>query len=243
MSKGIFPINNIAEAKAFEKVSPTLSKQYVPIWTSDVIEILSPEFTFKGGARMGKSTSCHYVDLESKDGTIRLYNSYNGQWALSANYVSGDVVINLNINRLIHRGEKAENFIDNLKEAKEDIINAVPAAKAVAKKLQFEDVTPKLQTLISDIIFEGKSKTPGFVRYNNYTDIVVEERSNSKTEGNVSVAGYIKSSIKNYFEGMYSIEGVKGKRLGRPHKNSMLRVHFQNKIIKMLQEEAPEYFL
>jgi len=161
--------------------------------------------------------------------------------ALSANYIAGDIVINLNIDRLIHRGEKAKTFIENLKAAKADIIKAVPAAKMVAKKLQAETVTPELQTLISNIIFEGEAKTEGFVKYNNYADIVVEQfKTENKT---VSVSGYIKSSIENYFKGVYTIESIKGKRAGRPHKNVMLRVQFQNKIIKMLQEEAPEYFL
>ncbi len=241
-----FPLNNITDVKSFEVVSPRLSKQYVPIWTSDVIKILEPEFTLVTGAKAGGTSSCHYVDLKSKDGMIRLYNSYNGWWALSANYVTDDVVINLNIDRLIHRGSKASSFLLDLKEAKEDIINAVPAAKMVARKLNDAPVTHELQTKISDIIFAVESKRKNFVKYNNYTDIVVDNRKANTEIGEgteVSVSGYIKSSINNYFKGMYSIESTKGKRLGRPHKNAMLRVRFQNKIIKMLQDETPEYFL
>ena len=235
------PIQTIHDVTVFEKISPRLSNKYVPIFTSDIINILSPEFKLVGGARIHTSSTTHYVDLESKDGLIRLYNSFDGNLALSANYIVGDIVINLDIERLIHRGNKATTFLDDLKQAKQEIIDAVPAAIEVAKKLHQDSVTPELQKMISDIIFEKEIKKEGFVEYTNYTDVVVDNKR--KDESPVSVASYINSTINNYFKGLYTVTIGSVKTTGKKHSSVLTRITFQNKIIKKLRSEKPEYFL
>ena len=230
-------LETVDELRSIEKVHPSVSKKYVPIYTSDIVEILHPEFRYVHGVQFVKGLTRHYVDLMNKEGdTIRIYNSYDRTLALRVNYITADagVSIDLGIDRLVHIGSKAKDFTDDLSDAKEAIINGVKNAKFIMHKLTNTLVTENMAKEISDIIFV-KELNKNVQEYTNYVDILLEK--------NIDLKKYIDMSIHNYIEGEYTFVKDGVKHNGRKIRSVLRKVRLENKIMKYIKENFPEYFL
>ena len=236
-----YPINETQELKTIqdvqkiEEVSPFVSEKYVPIFTSDVIKVLEPEFKFVRGYKWYKTTSQHYVELKHGEDTIRIYNSFDRSTAFRM-FLQGDVAIDLGVDRLVHMGSKAVNFKDELIASKQDIVDAIKKAKEGMAQLGKVQVTPELQKEISDVVFAEDIKKKGFQSYSNSTDILVEKKG-------MSVLSYIKSSVANYIKGTYTVTNSGTKKEGTEKRAAFTKITLEGKVNKYLVEKFPELFL
>jgi hypothetical protein len=258
-----FILNNIKEVQAIEKVSPKVSERYVPIYTSELIEALAPEFEFVSGYKFGRGTgSKHYVTLKNKDNDyIRIYNSFDASLAFRAYLVSDDIQFSIiDENRVIHTGDKARSLgdKDHIQEIKEAIIKAIPNTKLLSSKLK--DTEIDLDSEIADKIKEAISKKRlySFKRsqkrskkvekdadyeFVNYTDDVVKKLQDAGK--NISIYSYINLSIKNFLQGNYGIKNTKTQVVssGNPVKSVTVRLIITNNVTKVLEKDCFEYLI
>ncbi len=128
---------DINTLKAFEIVSSNVSKQYVPVYTSEIIDELSPTFKFIEGVRYHACNSVHSVTLQNKEGDIiSIDNSYDRSRAFSLRLNYGQLTIPLDLDRVIHRGESAQLLADELLLDKEILFKAIKNAKTVGLSLK-----------------------------------------------------------------------------------------------------------
>lgn len=227
--------STIKEIKAFEVVSSKCSESYVPIYSSDIVKVLAPEFEMISGSRLRGGTSAHFIDFEHEGETIRIYNSFDRKVAFRANLISEGFVIDLGIDRLIHRGQRAKTMITDLTELKPEILKAVKTAKTIRAKFDKEVVDVHIAKEISDLIFAKFIKKEGFQEYVNYADILIPKQ--------VSIKTYITTSINKYLQGDYTITNNGVKRNGKPANATLAKVKIQNRLVKYLSDNFPEYFL
>ncbi len=221
-----------------EHVDSRVSKKYVPIFTTEIIEILSPEWEFIGGKQFVKGLSKHYVDLTNDDGDlIRIYNSYDRSLALSVSLVSDGLGIDLGVDRLIHIGHKAKEFTEDLKLFKDDIAKGIVTAKKIDAFLKTAKVTPRIQKEISNIIYRKEADRKGFQSYTNYVDVLVEKKSIK------NIKAYILKSLELYYDGEYTITVSGVKKDGRKTKSYLRIIADENRIYTYLEENFPEYFI
>ena len=225
----------VEDVKKIEKVSKNVSEKYVPIFTSDVIDIMEPDFVFVGGVKWHKNTTQHYIEMKRGNDFIRIYNSFDRTAAFRMFY-KGEVSIDLGIDKLVHRGKKAASFKEILENSKDEIVEAIDRTKNGIVQLNQIQVTPELQNKISDVVFGKYLKKKGFQSYTNYVDSIVEEKG-------MSVLSYIKSTIANYNKGLYTVT-IKGvKKEGREKKSLFTKLKIEGKVNKFLLSEYPELFL
>lgn len=224
-------LDTIQDLENIEKVSPRVSKSYVPIYSSDIANILQPEYQYSHGVQFVKGSTKHYIELKSDTETLRIYNSYDRSLALRLTLHDG-ISVDLGVNRLIHRGEKAKVFIDNLKEVKEDILAAVQNTKKIIKFFETTKITDDLKKEISDIIFKYDKQRKGFQEYTNYVDLL-----------DINIKNYISQSIDKYMDGDYTLIINGSKRNGTKTKSTLRKVKLENEIIKHIEKTRPEYFL
>ncbi len=228
--------HTIKELKAFETVSPKVSAKYVPIYTSELIKILEPEFTLVNGCKPYPSYTTHYVDLVNETGdTIRIYNSFDRRWALSVNLISDGLTIKLGTDRLIHMGQKATNFTEDFEDAKQSILDAIVNAKTFAGVLASTKIEKDLAKAITDSVFRNFIKKDGFQEIVNYADILIEK--------DITVKNYINTTLKNFAEGNYTVTISGKKRVGRKSSNVFEEVLNKSKIMKLVENEYLEYLL
>ncbi len=234
--KNIVRTLTLEELKQIEVVSPNVSDKYVPIYTSDIIEILKPEFEFIEACQFVKGTNKHYADLINKDGDIiRIYNSYDRKLALSVSLVSDNINIDLGINRLIHIGGKAKEFTKLLEETKDDINESITTTKIAMAKFKTIPMSDKYTKIISDAVFYKEVNKKDFVSYTNYTDLLIKNK--------ISVYEYIRISIDNFYEGNYTITYGDKKSKGRSTNSTLRKLKVENKVMKVLTINFPEFFL
>jgi len=222
-----------------EHVDAKVSDKYVPIFTSELIKLLEPEFQFIDGTRIKGTSTAHFINLENDTGDkIRIYNSFDRTMALRVDMVSDGIAIPLGVDRLVHIGAKAKSFQDEFAEAKQDILDAVVVARTFKDHMVNTVATPEIAKAITKAIFvfgNGKDQNKGVTEVVNYTDILLDQ--------NISLARYINLSIRSYLTGEYNYTKDGLKLNGRP-KNSVLgRIHLENRLVKTLQGQFPEYFL
>ena len=226
-------LKTIEDVKAIENVSPKVSKKYVPIFTSDIINVLSPEFKFVDGCQPVASTTAHYVNLSDGTNTIRIYNSYDRKLALRFAFVE-EVAIDLGVDRLIHLGNKAATFVSSLEDVKKEILTAVNTAVKINTYLSNVKITPEIAKSISNIVFSNIIKKEGFQEYTNYIDLLIPK---------VSIKAYIYQTLNKYIAGdyVYTIKGVKknGKRKG----SLFFKLKKENQLMNFIQEEYVELML
>jgi len=252
MSKRNFSLNTIKDVKAVEKVDANVSKRYVPIYTTTLIKALSPEFEFVGGLKFGKNTTRHYVDLVNKNGDrIRVYNSFDRTAAFRVYLISDDIQFNLIDNdRVIHVGDKAKS-LEDIKDVKEAIVNAIPNIKTLKTKLQNQNikVDSEIAQYIRDAVSKDalyhykRSKKDENYEFVNYTDTVVE-KANEK--GNtISIYNYINLSIKNFIDGNFGYKNTKTGIIhgGRKVNSALNKATILNNISKVIEEKLPEYLI
>ena len=226
-------LKTINDVKAIENISPDVSEKYVPIFTSDIIDILSPEFKFVDGCQPVASSTAHYVDLSDGTNTIRIYNSYDRKLALRFAFVE-QVAIDLGVDRLIHLGNKAATFVGSLEDTKKEILAAVNTAAKINAYLSDVKITPKIAKSISDIVFSNIVKKEGFQEYTNYIDLLVPK---------VSIKAYVYQTLNKYMAGdyVYTIKGVK--KNGKRKDSLFFKLTKENQLMNLIQEEYVELML
>ena len=228
---------DINDIKAFEKVSPLVTKKYVPIFTSEIIELLKPEFELVEVKRFGKATSAHYADFISKDGIqLRIYNSYDRELALRVNLLADGMLIPLGVERLVHMGQNAKNFTKEFKDAKKEIIDAVQTAKDIDTFLKGHIISEAMAKKFTEVIFK-LPKNREAVSIKNPVESIVGKMD-------VTLKEFIKKSIVNYLRGEYQYTNKEGKTLKGPKQGTLLaRVIVENRVIKEIDEQFPELFI
>jgi len=233
MKRKVIELETVQELKAIEKVSQDVSKKYVPIYSSAIVELMEPEYKFKQAVQALPSSSSHYVDLVSDDAALRIYNSYDRSLALRVNYYSDGMLIPLGIDRLIHMGAKAKTFTKDFTDAKEEIKKAVKTARNIDKFLSGVTITDDLKKVISKAIFR-LPKNFKMVKVTNPVDVLKD----------ISLKEYIKKSTNNFLLGNYHYEKEDGAGFKGPKKNTvMTRIKSENRVIKALKAQYPELFL
>jgi len=248
--------------KDIEVVSGDVSKKYVPIYTSEIVESLKPEFEFDYGYKFGDKSSKHYVQLKNKDeDIIRIYNSFDRSFALRIYFITDDLQFPLVDNgRIVHIGEKAKK-IEDFKDLKKEILKSIPAIKELKANLENEivDLDSEIiaeinRTIPFEVIYraeynlrkrKGDTKSKFEVKFDNYVDTVAKKAAEN---GNpLTVYQYLNLSIKNFIDGNYGLIHVlnnketkkSGKKITSPFSRVLALFRINNK----LQEVLPEYFI
>jgi len=234
----VIRLETTEDVKMIETVSKRVSKKYVPIMSTELIALMEPEFKFVGGTQIRKGSTKHYIDLDSGDDHLRIYNSYDRTMALRVNLVSDGMVIPLGVDRLVHIGQKAKDFTVEFTEAKDEIKEAIKTAKLTDFFLKDNVITVELAKTLTEAIFQhgtGKKINQGITDIRNFTDILIDQK--------ISIKKYITLSVRAFLTGEYTY--IKnGKKLnGRKKEGIMRKVKIENRVIKALTDEYPEYFL
>jgi len=245
-------LKTIKDIKALE-VPTNVTEKYVPIYTTELIEALKPEFKFISGVNFGYKDSKHYVDLNNEKGDrIRIYNSFNGSLALRIYYVSDNLQFSLvDGDRIVHRGDKARNASDKdfLTEVKEAIINSIDNTKTLKTNLEKIEID-----LNSDLADEIKKAVSGYTVYQynrnkdtkfDFVNYVDEVAKKAKENGNpLSVYKYINLTVKNFVDGNFGYKDEKGNvKSGRKVNSSFVKVTVYNSLTKVLEDKLPEYLI
>ncbi len=238
--KRITPVyyETVEGIKSFEVLSPKCSKIYAPIYSSEIVKILAPEFKLLTACKWYKNSSKHYVDLTNDKGDhIRIYNSYDRTLSFRMGLVNDNFSVDLGAHRVVHKGETAKELTEKIKEHKQDILDAVETQKELISKFKKTPVTEEMAVKISDAIFEVHRKKKGFQEYRNYID------TSRELNGKMTVYHYINASIGHYIDGNYTITINGKKKNGRKVNSVLSRINLELKVMKMLKDEFLEYFL
>jgi len=220
--------------KSFEIPSPNVSEEYVFIPSSKIVDILEPEFKFK---KCNLYTGTNHTLFFEKDGiNIAIENSYDKSHALRFRLYDYYFYIPLNFQKRIHRGKYAQNFIEDLKKNKENIIEAVQDAKNVVEKLKTTTISDEFKKKIEEVVFGHLTKKGYKIRYNSKHNIFLNNNS--------TFYYYISWIITEYVEGNYIILKPNGKmRKGREIRNNFSILKLQQKIYKIIKENHPEVLI
>jgi len=247
-------IISIDQIKMFE--TPTgVSDKYIPIYTSELIKFLEPEFNFESGIKIGKTS--HYIDLIKFDKSerIRIYNSFDGSLALRIYLISDDLHLNIIDNdRIIHRGERAKNITaqneKTLQEIKDSILSIIPNTKMLVSNLKNIkiDINSEIVKEIKKVFTEcklSKQYKQGKTHFEfvNYVDIIAKKAKENNNP--LSIYQYINLNLKNFFDGNYGIKDIKtgNVKSGRKMNSAFGKLIIINKINKMIIEKLPEYYI
>ena len=237
MSKNV--AKTIQGLESREILSPKISEIYVPVYTSDLARILAPEFEFEYARffRAGSTAHAAVFHVVETGQKLVVYNSYDRSVALRVLLKDSHGTgfgTPLNIDRIIHKGNRPKNFVDGLEDVKQDIINSIGVARTIREELSNLKIRhfPDLAKEIQDIIFEDKSE-------NLVGNPVSEELYNR-----ISVYGYIQVLYRVLNEGNYKYINKKGKiRKGRKHYNPFKELVSNRKILEVLEVKFPEIFV
>jgi hypothetical protein len=227
----------IDELKSFEKVDAKVSKKYVPIYTSMVVEALEPEFKMVEGCKIFKTWSTHYVDLKGEDATIRIHNSFDRRWAFGLTLTTADgFPVRVGLDRIVHIGSKAKEFNENFKDAKGDVLKAIANARVFATTLSKTNINADLAAKVKAIVFRKIMDTKGFQTVSNDVDILLDNKS-------MSVTSYISSTLAAFERGnyTYTVSGVK--KVGGKTKSVFNRTQTESLLMDLIEEEFIEYLL
>lgn len=227
------------ELKSFETIKGKVSKKYVPIYTSEVIQHLSPEFEFKRGVKYYDFNSAHSVYLDYNGATVSIENSYDRSRAFSFKYNDGSIVIPLDLTRQLHIGKKATTVSEEIRINKDEIMVAISNAKTIVEKLKDVTALPQFKADIEKVIFKPIIEKEGF------QELLLHEVG----ESNDTVYKYINRLVKMYEEGDYHIK-IKDKktgdfrtRFGRKSSSAFVKLQTTNAVYKYLYDEYIEAFI
>jgi len=228
-------MNTIGEIERIENIDPRNSKKYVPIYTSQLIKILEPEYKLVYAQKLFNATSAHFAVLTDGKNEIKIYNSYDRSLAFRMTLnVEDNFNIDLGMNRIVHIGQNAKDIQENVQLNKQDILDSIDNKKVIINALRGIKIDKELARIISDIIFKSVSQKKGFQGYTNYVDILI---------GKVDIIGYINQSIQKFIDGDYTIT-VNGKKSnGRKKSSVLVKAHIEIGIVKALINQFPEYFI
>lgn len=229
--------DNVDALNHIEKVSPKVSDKYVPIFTSKVIQNLSPEFEFKSGLKFSNANSQHMVYLKYDNQTdIAIANSFDRSRAFSVHLVSNNIHIPLDLDRQIHVGEHAASLTENFKINKSEVVDAIKHAKSIVFKLQRTPAIDRIKTDIINIVFDTPMKRKGFAELDFKIDRDVK-----------TVYTYINAAVDTYIKGEYHIALEKnGKdiiRKGVKINSRFKKICIMNSIYKYIEKELPEVLI
>lgn len=236
MRKTEIQLDTIEQVASTEVVSDKVSEKYVPIFTTSIIDIMTPEFKFSHGIQYCKSTSLHTVYLTNGEDTIAVTNSYDRTSALRFSFMLDGLHIPLNLEYQKHIGQNASSLVEDLEAYKPAILEALELAKIAEKNLKATHIPESFKKVIKDEIFKDTMKNKNFVRlelnigesydtFYKYIDTIV----NRFNEG-------------DYFVTSFSNNGTKT-RNGMKIKSRFRKLQVVNKINKLLLEEYPEIFV
>ena len=233
------PLENVADVKAIENVSENVSERYVPIYSTELIEALAPEFEFQNGLKFRPGSNAHYIDFKGRDGEhLRIYNSYDRSMAIRVDMISEGVSIPLGIDRLIHLGKKAEHFKEDFTEAKKDIIEAVATGQEIDMFLKNTVAVAPITEKITKAVFKigrTKEQEAKITEVNNYTDLLLEK--------GISLKVYLNKTINSFIKGEYTYISDGVKRNGTRRDSMLQKLQCENRVMTLLKEENIEVFL
>jgi len=208
--------------KRMEK-NAVATNSYVPIKTSEVLKLLSPEFSYYAINIM--SRTYHTASLHRGEDYLILENSFNRERAFRLSLYINGMFIPLGLERIIHRGERAESL--NTLNSKE-IISLVDNHKEALSKLNNIKVTEKIKNRVIKIIFGNR-------------EINLKDQENDISYDNLS--DFLDKVLMVYKDGNYII--IKGNKIrkGRRKKNIRYLFNLSNKLYKNLKEEFPFIFI
>jgi len=231
--------DTIEELEAFEVIAGNVSEKYVPIYTSEIIKILEPEFKFVSGEKYYNFNSAHTVFLENTDGTkIAISNSYDRTRAFSAFLVHDEIRIPLNLDRQIHLGGEAALLTENFRENKNEFFIAIEHAKRVVKNLQDTEIPEDLKEEIVDIVYAIPKGRKAFIEL----DLIIADNYKS-------VYSFINTCISRYISGEYNLVlEAKNKdgeliRKGSKLTSRFVKLQVTNAIYTHLFKTMPELFI
>lgn len=199
------------------------TKSYVPIRTSEIIEMLKSEFDV--GVIHSISRTYHTVNFHRGNDTIVLENSYRKERAFMLSLFVGGMYIPLGLDRVIHRGERAHEV--NQLDA-ETIIEAIDSRKSSVAKMKEAPVTKVIEDRIMKMIFGNK-------------EIDLKETENELDRSNLF--NFLERVLLIHRAGNYLI--IKGDKVrkGRERKNMRYLINLSNKLYKTIKEEYPFIFI
>jgi len=232
--KQLDKILTVEDVAKYENISGGASDKYVPIYTTDLINMLAPEFKFDHGEQVLGRSNAHYVDLVNDEGDrIRILNSFDRSLALRISLVSEGVLIPLGVERLVHIGTKAKGFTDEVAESRQEIFEAVAVAKKFEMFLKNTPITEDVAKDISREIFTHGKDAKKITEIVNYVDLI----------DGLDIQRYINLSIRGFLTGNYTYMKDAVKAVGKK-KNSVLgRIQIENRIVALFTAKYPEYFL
>jgi len=227
--------DTIEDLKTFERISNKVSKKYVPILSSDIIDALAPEFTFVGGTKFYKYSTSHNIFLhnEETNTTIVFENSYDRSRALVFSVVVDGVYLPISIDRIVHIGQYAKSFVDDTIVNKEAILEGIKNTNNLVVTLKETKVTKEFKKAIEGYVFDIQSKRKGFQGIK--LDISPYYKRNLYT--------YITRLTNEFLEGNYTVTVNGTEKKGTRNGDKFERTRISNKIVKYLKEEYIELFI
>jgi len=231
-SKKIF--QNEEAIKRFEHVAGKVSDQYQPIYTSYIVEVMKPEFHLERGYDLGGTR--HSVKIvNDRDEYIVIENSFDGSWAFRL-WVGkrGEYFhIPLDLERVIHRGQKAKSLTENFLYSKEEVLEAFKNTRTIMKKLQETRISENVKKRIIEEVFKKQIK--------DGLEVEIEIASSYDT-----IYDYIQTVLERYVDGGYYLKNPRSDKVRKGRKKSQevfLKMRVMNNLYKIIQEEYPEVLI
>jgi len=227
--------DTLEDLKTFERISNKVSKKYVPILSSDIIDALAPEFSFVGGTKFYKYSTSHNIRLYNAelDTEIVFENSYDRSRALVFSVVVDGVFLPINIDRIVHIGQYAKAFVSDTVVNKEAIIEGIKNTTDLVVTLKETKATKEFKTAIEGYVFGIQSKRKGFQGY----------KLNIASRYKKNVYDYATRLTNDFLEGNYTVTINGVEKQGTRNGDKFERTRISNKIVKFLKEEYIEIFV
>jgi hypothetical protein len=230
-------LKTLQDLKKIEVISKGVSDKYVPIYTSEIIKELEPEFEFVSGSRYFNSLTRHEVILKTtkfnKEGDfILIENSYDRSRSFRLSFLSKGILIPLNLEKVVHIGENAQNLTKDLLVNKDEVLKALENAKKIVEYFRSTPISKKLKKDIYGIVFEK--------HLNKNFEIDITIGDSYKT-----IFDYIDTIVDRFLKGEYFIANKSTNKIrrGTKIKSKFAQITLTNKIYKHLKETYPAIFI
>jgi hypothetical protein len=230
-------IKSIEDLKKLEVVSSNVSEKYVPIYTSQIIEELSPEFEFVRATKYFPGGTRHEAVLRTtlfnENGDfILIENSYDRSRSFRLSFLNNGILIPLNLEKIVHRGENAQNLANDLLVNKDEVLAALENAKKIVAYFKSTKISKKLKKEIFEIVFEKHLEK----RYE--VDVTIADSYDT-------IFKYIETIVDRYINGEYFIANKSTNKIrkGTKIKSRFTQMNLTNKIYKYLKDNFPAIFI
>ena len=228
---------NFKELKKIEIKGEDVSDKYVFLPSTEIANALFPEFSFDRATQWSSTNSLHTVELQGFEERIVFENSYNGKNAFRLRLAS-NVYAPIAFDKQIHLGHQAQDFLDNIKESKKDLMAAIEDAKGYVTYLKNTNIPQFIKDDIRDnVVFMWITKNK------NFKAIELDEPTHSAN----TFYDYIADIIQVHFTGSYTVytesNGKSKKRRGNTPSNRFEEIKLQQRIYKYLKKNHPELMI